>query len=84
MGTGFLKAVVAITLVTCVIVIVVSPFVDLPLTVQNSKAHLTFHIFQASVLPDSQLGTPVLTAASESLHLSTESDKLDILVTYRC
>jgi hypothetical protein len=84
MGTGFLKAAVAITVVTCVIVIVVSPFVDLPLTIQNSKAHLTFHICQASVLSDSQLGTPVLTVTPERLHLSAESDKLDILVTYRC
>ncbi len=84
MGTGFLKAAVAITLVTCVIVIVVSPFVDLPLTVQNSKTPLTFHICQASVLPDSQLGAPLLTVTSETLYLSTESDKLDILVTYRC
>jgi hypothetical protein len=83
MGIGFLKAAVAITLVTCVVVIVVSPFVDLPLTV-NTKAHVTFHISQASVLLDSQLGTPIPSAASEPLRFATDSDKLDILVTYRC
>ena len=84
MGTGFLKAVVAITLVTCVVVIVVSPFVDLPLTVQNTKAHVTLHVVQTSVLLDSQLQAQAQSPASEPLGLTTETDKLDILVTYRC
>jgi hypothetical protein len=84
MGTGILKAVVAITLVTCVVVIVVSPFVDLPLTVQNTKAHITLHVVQTSVLLDSQLQAQVMCPALEPLGLATETDKLDILVTYRC
>jgi hypothetical protein len=84
MGTGILKAAVAITLVTCVVVIVVSPFVDLPLTVQNTKAHVTLHVVQTSVLLDSQLQTQASSAASEPLSVSKEADKLDILVTYRC
>jgi hypothetical protein len=84
MGTGFLKAVVAITLVTCVVVIVVSPFVDLPLTVQNTKAHVTLHVVQTSVLLDSQLQAQAQSPAIEPLGLTTETDKLDILVTYRC
>ena len=84
MGTGLIKAAVAITLVTCVVVIVVSPFVDLPLTVQNNKVHITFHIAQASVLLGSQILDPIPRAASEPLPLAKESDKLDILVTYRC
>ena len=84
MGTGFLKAVVAITLVTCVVVIVVSPFVDLPLTVQNTKAHVALHVVQTSVLLDSQLQAQAQSPAIEPLGLTTETDKLDILVTYRC
>ncbi len=84
MGAGFLKAVVAITLVTCVVVIVVSPFVDLPLTVQNTKAHVTLHVVQTSVLLDSQLQAQAQSPAIEPLGLTTETDKLDILVTYRC
>ena len=84
MGTGILKAVVAITLVTCVVVIVVSPFVDLPLTVQNTKTHVTLHVVQTSVLLDSQLQAQVQSPAIEPLGLATETDKLDILVTYRC
>jgi hypothetical protein len=84
MGAGILKAVVAITLVTCVVVIVVSPFVDLPLTVQNTKAHVTLHVVQTSVPLDSQLQAQVLSPAIEPLGLATETDKLDILVTYRC
>ena len=84
MGAGILKAVVAITLVTCVVVIVVSPFVDLPLTVQNTKAHVTPHVAQTSVLLDSQLQPHVLSPEIEPLGLATETDKLNILVTYRC
>jgi hypothetical protein len=84
MGAGILKAVVAITLVTCVVVIVVSPFVDLPLTVQNTKAHVTLHVVQTSVLLDSQLQAHVLSPEIEPLGLATETDKLNILVTYRC
>lgn len=84
MGTGILKAAVAITLVTCVVVIVVSPFVDLPLTVQNTKVHVTLHIAQTSVLLDSQPQTQVPSALSEPLRLAKEDDKLNILVTYRC
>lgn len=84
MGTGILKAMVAITLVTCVVVIVVSPFVDLPLTVQNTKLHVTFHVVQTSMLLDSQLQAQVLAPVVEPLGLAIEADKLDILVTYRC
>ncbi len=84
MGTGLLKAVVAITLVTCVVVIVVSPFVDLPLTVQNTKAHVTLHVVQTSVLLNSQLQAPAQSPATEPLGPTTETDKLDILGTYRC
>jgi hypothetical protein len=84
MGTGILKAAVAITLVACVVVIVVSPFVDLPLTVQNTKAHVTLHVVQTSVLLDSELQTQASSAVSEPLGFSKEADKLDILVTYRC
>jgi hypothetical protein len=84
MATGLLKAAVAITLVTCAVVIVVSPFGDLPLTVQNTKAHISLDMTPVSVLPDAQLGNPIPYAASEPLPLTIESDKLDILVTYRC
>jgi hypothetical protein len=84
MGTGFLKAALAITLVTCVVVIVVSPFVDLPLTVQNTKIHVTLHIAQTSVILGSHLQTPGPSAASDPLRLAEEADKLEILVTYRC
>lgn len=84
MGTGILKAAVAITLVTCVVVIVVSPFVDLPLTVQNTKIHVPLHIVQTSVLLDSRLQTQVPSVLSEPLRLTKEADKLNILVTYRC
>lgn len=84
MGTGILKAAVAITLVTCVVVIVVSPFVDLPLTVQNTKVHVTLHIAQTSVLLDSHPQTQVPSALSEPLRLAKEADRLNILVTYRC
>lgn len=84
MGTGILKTTIAIALVTCVVVIVVSPFVDLPLTVQNTKAHVTLHIVQMAVLLDSHLQIPVPFTASEPLCPAKEADKLDILVTYRC
>ena len=84
MGAGILKTTIAITLVTCVVVIVVSPFVDLPLTVQNTKAHVTLHIVQMAVLLDSQLQTQVSSTASEPLRLAKGADKLDILVIYRC
>lgn len=84
MGTGILKAAVAITLVTCVVVIVVSPFVDLPLTVQNTKIHVPLHIVHTSVLLDSRLQTQVPSVLSEPLRLTKEADKLNILVTYRC
>ena len=84
MGTSIVKAAVAITLVTCVAAIVISPFVDLPLTVQNAKAHVGFHLAPASVVLDLQLQTQVLSAESEPLRLAKDTDKLEILVTYRC
>jgi len=83
MGTGILKAVVAITLVTCVVVIVVSPFVDLPLTVQN-KVHVRVHSALTSVIADSDVGVHISSSSPEPDSHVAEADKLDILVTYRC
>jgi hypothetical protein len=84
MGTGILKAAVAIILVTCVVVIVISPFVDLPLTVQNAKAHVALHLAPTSVVLDSQLQAQVPSAESEPLRLAKDTDRLEALVTHRC
>ena len=83
MGAGTLKAVVAITLVTCVFVIVVSPFVDLPLTVQN-KVHVTLHVAHASMIAESEPRVHISSSSFEIVPLAAEADKLDILVTHRC
>ncbi len=83
MGAGTLKAVVAITLVTCVFVIVVSPFVDLPLTVQN-KVHVTLHIAQASMLVAPEPRVHLSSSSFEIVPLAAQANKLDILVTHRC
>ena len=84
MGTGILKAAVAIILVICVVVIVISPFVDLPLTVQNAKAHVALHLAPISLVLDSQLQAQVPSAESESLRLAKDTDRLEVLVTHRC
>ncbi|HLH08907.1 MAG TPA: hypothetical protein VKW78_16830 [Terriglobales bacterium] len=50
MSTGLLKALVAVTVVTCVVVIVVWPFVDLPLTVQNDRVHFTTQMVETALV----------------------------------
>ena len=84
MGTKFIKTAVAVTLVTCVVVIVVSPFVDLPLTVQNSKIHVAPYVVQTFSVLDLQLQSPTLLPSFTTLQVAIGLDKQEILATYRC
>ena len=84
MSCRFLRTALALTVVVAAVVIVISPFVDLPPTVhvQNTKSHIALDVVQGSFLMVIQrvsLSFLVFEPATTS-----GPDKLDLLVIHRC
>jgi len=79
-----IKAALAVTLVFAVVVIVVSPFVDLPPTVQNTKIHVALVFLAASVLLAFQFRAQVAASPVLATIGRCSSDELDLLVVHRC
>lgn len=85
MGGDFFKAGLALVLVTCVVVIVISPLVDLPPTVQNTKTHLTVVDFiQTPLLTVLLIRTLALNSTRSTGHSSLTLDLLELSVVHRC
>jgi hypothetical protein len=84
MTRRLIKTALALGLVLAAVVIVISPFVDLPPTVQNTKIHIALAFLTASILLvfqfRPQLAIFLFCPSVSGLH----SDKLDLLVVHRC
>ena len=83
MSRRLIKAALALGLVLAAVVIVISPFVDLPPTVQNSKIHVVLAFLTASLVLAFQL-QPQLATSAVLPRFSWSTLKLDFSVVHRC
>lgn len=78
-----MRAAVAIALITCAVILVISPFGDLPLTIQNQKAPLV-HALAVTIALGPQLQPIISSQAWNTPPASAKAERIEVLVIHRC